>query len=84
MFFSSGCIPLLLYGFRASLAAPAVPFPISMSDISLAAAPLQLSDNSTQSSNNQTQEQQESLQLVYSNHTLARYVENPEASLWAI
>ena len=84
MFFSSGCIPLLLYELKASLAANAVPFPISMSDTSLVAAPLQLSDNSTQSSNNQTQEQQESLQLVHSNHTLARYVENPEASLWAI
>lgn len=80
MFFSSGCITLLLYVLKASPAATAIPSPLSMSDISLAAAPLQLPDNSTQSSNNnKTQEQQESLQLLYSNHTLARYVEISKA-----
>ena len=84
MFFSSGCITLLLYALKASLAVTAIPSPISMSDTPFAAVPLQLPNNSTQSSNNKTQEQQESLQLVYTNHTIARYVEIAEASPWAI
>ena len=80
MFLSSACIPLLLYGLKASLAAAAVP-PMSLGDFSLAAAPFQLPDNSTLSSNlNVTQQQQESPQLLYSNYTLAAYVEIPEAS----
>ena len=63
MFSSSYCIPLLLYVLKATLAA------------TLPAAPLQSPNNSTQSSNtNITQEQQESLQLLYSNETLPRYV----------
>ena len=87
MFFSSGYIFLLLYGLKASLAATAVPSPILTSDTSLAAAPLQLSDNSTQSNNNnnnRTQELHESLQLLYSNYTIATYVKIPDASPWTI
>ena len=80
MFLSSGCISLLLYGLKVSLAAAAVP-PISMSDLSLAAAPFQLPDNSTISSNlDGTQQQQELQQLFNSNQTSATYVELPEAS----
>ena len=80
MFLSSGCISLLFYGLKASLAAAAVP-PISMSDISFAATPFQLPDNSTLSSNlNITQQQQESPQLLYSNDTLATYIGIPKAS----
>ena len=80
MFLSSGCISLLFYGLKASLAAAAVP-PISMSDISLAATPFQLPDNSTLSSNlNITQQQQDSPQLLYSNDTLATYIGIPKAS----
>ena len=81
MFLSSACIPLLFYALKARLAAAAVP-PFSMSDVSLAAAPFQLPDNSTLSSNlNVTQQQQqESPQLLSSNYTLAAYVEIPEAS----
>ena len=80
MFLSSGCISLLLYGLKVSLAAAAVS-PISRSDVSLATAPFQLPDNSTLSSNlNVTQQQQESPQLLYSNYSLVTYVEIPEAS----
>ena len=83
MVFSSGCVTLLLNG--PSLATTAIPSPIVMSDITLVAARLQLLDNSTESSDNsRTREQQESLQLGYSNHTIARYVKITEASPWVI
>ena len=81
MLFSSGCITLLLYALKASLAATATPSP---SDTPLAAVPLQSPNNGTKSSNDKTQEQQESVQLIYTNHTTARYVEIAEASPWAI
>ena len=85
MFLSGGWVSLLLCVRKASLAAAAVPpLPISLSGSSLAAAPLQLPDNSTQSSNNNgTQDQQDLLQLLNSNQTSATYVEFPEASLEA-
>ena len=73
MFSSSYCVPLLLYVLKATLAA------------TLPAAPLQSPNNSTESSNtNTSQEQQESLQLLYSNETLIRYVKMAEASPWTI
>lgn len=69
MYFSNAYIPLLHFVLKASLAATVV------------VAPLQLPDNSIQSSNtsNTTQELQESLQLLYSNDTLTRYVKVAEA-----
>ena len=79
MVLSSGCIYLLFCALKASLAAAAVP-PISMSDISLAATPFRLLDNSTLSSNlNITQQRQDSPQLLYSNDTLATYIGLPKA-----
>ena len=84
MFHSSGCISLLLYGLKTSLATAALP-PISMSDVSLAAAPLPLPDNTTLSSDlNVTQQQQELLQTFNSNQTSATYVESPDASPQAV
>ena len=83
MFFSSGCMAFLLYAIIASLAATAIPSPISMSD-TLTAVPLRLPNNSTEPNNNITQEQLESLQLIYTNRTTARCVEIAEASPWTI
>lgn len=74
MLLSSARIPLLFYALKACLAAAALP-PISISDLSFAAAPLLLPVNITQSSNvNISQQQQELLQLLSSNYTLTTYV----------
>ena len=69
MYFSNAYIPLLLFVLKASLAATVV------------VAPLRLPDINIKSSNtsNTTQELQESLQLLYSNDTLTRYVKVAEA-----
>ena len=74
MFFSNAYIPLSLYVLKVSLAA------------TLAVAPLQLPDIDIKSSNtsNISQELKESLQLIYSNDTLTRYVEITEGSPWTI
>ena len=74
MFFSNAYIPLLLFVLKASLAATVV------------VAPLRLPDINIKSSNtsNTTQELQESLQLLYSNDTLTRYVKVAEAGVETI